>query len=807
MDEWATPLQAAQRMVQDAERWETERGVAETSGAYAPLNYSVADAEADRALVVHQAIERDILELVGDKNDALRALDRDIETFIKKSGEFYRLHHDFETYCDISVVDVGQDQYSRHPSCEVLMAGYAPNDDAVQQWVPAEGQEMPADLREMIADPYAIKFAWNKPFEYAIWKNVLGIEIPHKLWRDPMVIALTCSFPGGLGRVGKILEMPENLQKAKDGKRLIRLFSLPNKPTKKRPQPRVLWHQEPEDWGRYKDYNIDDVYSERAVYKRLRQYQMSKEEWELWVIDQEINEAGIPINMAMVDNANRIYEWVLEDRIAEMKEITGLANPGSTQQLLPWLQERGYLFEDVQKGHVSRAYDRTDELLAGGEDDKDIHDLHRVLELRMEASRSSPKKYAALQRAVDRDGGVLRGAFQFAGAQRTWRWAGRMYQPQNLAKPPKYLEDRVEDVARDLEVLDAWSFDQVYTRDRVRINGKVVYSSPMDALATGVRPVAQAPEGYVFIDCDLNAIENRVLGWIANCPKLLRVYELGRDPYVDFATYLFGGSYDALWAEYKGVLDPTTGKYVGGNGQKRTIAKPGVLGCGYQLGPGQKIVDRDTGEEEATGLLGYAWNMGIREFTPEQAKLSVEVFRSTFEEVVDFWYQIEQAAKRCIRTGEAVQFRMYRFDRKGPFLRIRLPSGRFLHYVRPRIEERETPWGAMRATITYEGLNDKDQWTRLTTHGGKITENVDQATARDLLAHGMRIAKRRHKIDIRLHVHDQLVGLARIGEAEEALAYLKSGMEELPAWGRAGAEWVDLPLGSNGFISKMFMKD
>jgi DNA polymerase len=767
------------------------------------LGYSAADAERDRAMLIHKAIERDILELVGDaKSEALRELDRQIETFIKKAGEFYRLHHDFETYCDLSVVDVGQDVYSRHPSCEVLMCAYAPNDDKVEQWVPAEGQPMPADLAEYIADPYAIKFAWNKPFEYAIWKNVLGIEIPHNLWRDPMVIALTCSFPGGLGRVGRILGMPEDLQKDKDGKTLIRIFSLPNKPTKKRPQPRVLWHHERELWQRYKEYNISDVYSERAIYKRLRPYNLPKEEWDLWFIDQEINEAGIPINMAMVDNAQAIYEWVLEDRMREMREITGLENPNSTQQILGWLQARGYPFDDMKKGHVARAYDRTTELLDSGEidDDPDRHEqveMHRVLELRMEAARSAPKKYEALRRAADRDAGVIRNCFQFSGAQRTWRWAGRVYQPQNLAKPPKYLEKVVERVAQDLEVLDPWSFNQVYTVDRHKSpTGRVVYSSPMDALATGVRPVAQAPEGYEFIDCDLNAIENRVLGWIANCPKILRVFELGRDPYVDFATYLFGGEYDALWAEYKG-----------GDSFKRTISKPGVLGCGYQLGAGHIITNHQTGEQEATGLLGYAWNMGVKEFTPEQSKLSVDVFRSTFEEVPDFWYGIEQAAKKCVRTGQPVQFRMYTFDRKGPFLRMRLPSGHFLHYFKPRLEEMETPWGAMRLTLTYEGLNDKDQWTRLTTHGGKLTENADQATARDLLANGMRIARRRHKIDLRLHVHDQLVGLAPIGRAEEALEYLKSAMEELPAWGRRGPEWVDLPLGSNGFTSKYFMKD
>lgn len=777
-------------------------------GAYPPLGYSVADAERDRSILVHKIIEQDIIKLVGDeKTAALRSTERQITKFIKEAGSYYRLHNDFETYCEQSVVDIGADRYSRDPTCEVLLLAYGFNDDAVGQWRAAEGQSMPADLREALHDPYAIKFAWNKPFEYAIYKNVLGIEIPHRNWRDPMIMAMTCSLPGSLGKAGGIIGLPQNLKKDADGKRLIRIFCMPRKATKKKLHTRTHWWMEPEDWEHFCEYNVDDVWAERAMYRRLKPYDLPKDEWELWVIDQEINEAGIPINMTMVDNAAKIYDYVLEDRIAEMAQITGLDNPGSTQQLLPWLQNFGYPFEDCKKGHIERGLDRVLEQIAEGDEDPDLLMIQRVLELRLEASRTAPTKYAALQRAVDRETGVLRGAMQFAGAQRTWRWSGRMYQPQNLAKPPKYMEKYIEDIADDLTVLDPWSFDQIYTTDRHMVGGKLVYSSPMDALASGVRPVAQAPEGTLLIDCDLNAVENRVLGWMTNCPKILRVFELGRDPYVDFATYLFGGEYDALWAEYKGTLNAATGKYEGGNSFKRTISKPGVLGCGYQLGPGQKIVNRDTGEVEGTGLLGYAWNMGVKEFTPEQSKLSVDVFRTTFEEVVEFWYAIERAAKKCVLTGQPVRFRMLTFDRKGPFLRMILPSGRCLHYVRPRIVERETPWGAMKDTLVYDGLNDKNQWVEIKTHGGKLTENADQAMSRDLLASGMRIAKRRYKIDIRLHVHDQLVAVAPISQADEQLALLKASMEERPPWAFAGPEWTDLPLGSNGFTSRVFMKD
>ena len=223
--------------------------------------------------------------------------------------------------------------------------------------------------------------------------------------------------------------------------------------------------------------------------------------------------------------------------------------------------------------------------------------------------------------------------------------------------------------------------------------------------------------------------------------------------------------------------------------------------CGYMLSAGEIRVNRQTGEEEATGLLGYAWDMGIREFTQEQAKLSVDTFRREYSEVKDFWYAIERAAKKCVRTGRPTEINMIRFEMRHPFLCMVLPSGRALHYCRPRLEDVRAPWGDMKETLTYEGQNDKKQWLRLPTHPGKLTENADQAISRDLLGHGMKIAKREYGIDVRIHVHDQLVGLSKEDEAEETLKNLQEAMGRRPKWA------AGLPLGSAGFISKIFIKD
>ncbi len=955
-----------------------------------------------------------------------------------------RLAHDFETYCDENVTDIGADAYSRHPSCEVLMCAFAINDAPVEQWSTAEGQRMPAKLEDAMLDERVIKTCWNKGFEWSIWKNVLGYTIPHEQWRDTQALAYSLALPGSLEKAGEVVEIAEDKKKSAEGRALMRVFSTPRKPTKTKPHTRTHWWMEPEKWDRYLAYNRNDVEAERAILKKLRVFDMPEHEWELWVIDQIINERGIPINMEAVNAAITLYEHLIENRVSRLKAITGLANPNSTQQLLPWLQDHGYQFEDLKKGHVQRAVETgQQEIEAAPADSKSVPDTKKMieaLELRQDTARASPKKYYAIRRCVDKIECVLRNTFQFAGAGRTWRWAGRTFQPQNLPRPEKAYKKIIVMVVEHLEKLDPEAIE-------------LVYEDPMKLLVSCIRSVAQAPDGHLFFDADLNAIENRVLGFIALCRKILKVFEAGRDPYIDFATYLYHQTYDDLYAEYKA-----------GDDSKRTIAKPAVLGCfgsdtpvltnhgwkrivdvacddlvhdgrefvrhdgvayrgekellcgsgvyatedhlvrtgdlewrpwrdllvanktfqlardtasgqlkhslalgrlraksfgvgaladlfatsraeilcmesqldalaarpahvearsenelvqrfmtysqivsmlrasgaktpqvsiltttageefvcgsltpprgshtaltsseptanskstektttvttsreisgslhdpsktttsgpswdivnagtrqsfviltesgplvvhncGYQLGPGEEHLNHKTGEMEATGLLGYARNMFII-LTPQQAKDSVAVFRETYTEVVDFWAALGKAAIKCVRTGKPTKCNMIRFDIKAPFLRMILPSGRALHYCRPRIEPVKTPWGEWRDSLTYEGLNDKNQWVRIPTHGGKLTENADQAMARDILAGGMRRAYYRG-LDICIHVHDQIVGCAPISVAEHHLEILQECMAEEEDWYTYGN--YKLPISSNGFVSKVFMKD
>jgi DNA polymerase len=386
-------------------------------------------------------------------------------------------------------------------------------------------------------------------------------------------------------------------------------------------------------------------------------------------------------------------------------------------------------------------------------------------------------------KVVDEEG-LFRHAFQYAGAGRTWRWAGRKIQQHNLPRPPPYLEKSQEQIAYHIEHLDSESFEIVYGSN---VKPK---RSVMDALASGVRPAVQAPKGKVFVAMDYSSIENLVLGMMAKDEKILRVFRQGLDPYIDFSTYMFGGTYAMRLAEYQA-----------GNKEPRTISKPAVLGCGYQMGAGSEYEDAVTGEITAGGLLGYAWGMGIRQFTQEQAIQAVKIWRETFEASVDFWFAMERAALRCVRKGQPVECDPVIFDRKGPFLRMVLPSGRALHYCRPKLMDWMMPWGEKKLCVTYEEENERKQFKRVNTGPGKLTENGDQAISRDLLGHGIKMA-RKAGLDIRLHVHDEIVALVWEHEADEKLKLLHECMTTPPLW------WPkDIPINAKGSHNRYYVKD
>jgi len=707
------------------------------------------------------------------------------------------LHLDFETWSECELPKTGASVYARHETTEVLMLAYGWAEGEIKQWLPVLGEPMPDDLKAALADPSITLAAWNAPFESNIFEHTLGMDIPVERWLDVMALSYSLSLPGKLSKCGEVVGLGEDQKKMARGTNLVRKFCMPRKPSKYKPWTRCDHTTDPEDWQEFLDYNIRDVEAERAIYKRFKKYQMPDHEWKLWHLDQKINNAGIPINLNAVKAALKLSEFTISRDMAELRKLTGLANPNSNMQILPWLKDHGYNFDDLKKGHVERAAKAAAERVEDAKAAVEMYEgpladylrmvlvepdelLNRVLQLRLRVSKASVKKYPALWAATDLDGN-LRGCHQFAGAGRTWRWSGRRFQPQNLPKPDKSLEDRIHECVHDIEHLTP---EEIWAK----------YDNPMEVLTAGVRPVVQAGPGKLLLDADLSAIENVVLGWLAQDEKILRVFWENLDPYIDFATDMFKLPYDEIAARVKA-----------GDKSMRTTAKPGVLGCGYMLGAGDERENKSTGEIEATGLLGYAWAMHVP-LTKEMSKLSVDTFRSKFHRVVEFWYELDDAVRRVIKTGKPERVGYLTIDMKKPFLRIGLPSGRFLHYMRPEIQRRKMPWKGRngepvyKPQITYENM-ENGQWRRVTTHPGKLTENVTQAVARDLLAHGMTLADA-EGYDIRMHVHDQIVALEAEDIAEERLAGLIRCMTTRPPWADE-----KMPLKADGFTSPIFLKD
>jgi len=685
---------------------------------------------------------------------------------------------DYETFSKADLRKTGHSRYSRDPSTEVLMAAWRWLDDApdgeVRQWDAISAPEMPAELREIFLDPGVTICAWNAPFEIAMTNNVLGFDVPPSRWIDSMSIANLLALPSRLGKCGAVLGIESG--KFGSGSALIQRFCKPRKPTKHKLWTRAGPTTDPDEWEQFLAYNRQDVRAEQEIWLKLRNWLPPDFEFDLWELDQRINDAGLPIDMEHVraasDIANR-YQSISRD---DLDRMTGLANANSQSQLLGWLKDHGYPFDDIRKGHVDRWRDHLESEKGTRDLDETEEKLHAVLSLRSESTRTSMKKFDALVNATD-DDGHLRHAHQYAGAKRTARWSGRTFQPQNLPRPLKRFEKRIDELLLDVSRDDSDAFIEKHRP----------YSA--DALVATIRPSVRAPEGMILCDADLSAIENIVLGWVAEEQKILDVFANDMDPYIDFATDMYRESYDSIRVEVEA-----------GDKTKRTVAKPGVLGCGYRLGPGEEHEDPRTGQMEATGLLGYARSMGI-DLSPDMCELSVSTFRSKFSNVTRLWDRLDRAA-RLIITGKKSRVRVgyLGFDRRGPFMRIRLPSGRYLHYLSPKIEMRMAPWGKMTPQITYMH-EQTNQWIRVSTHSGKITENVVQAIARDLLAEGMMRAYRKG-IDIRLHVHDQAVSLASKALGEVHLGILVSCLTERP-W------WTDerLPLKAGGFNSSYFVKD
>lgn len=664
---------------------------------------------------------------------------------------------------------VGLHNYMTDLGTRALMFAWAWNDNpnAVEQVDFTAGGRLPPEVRDALLDPHVLKWAFNAQFERLATKHLLGIETPVEGWRCTMALAYMRSFAGGLGEVGAQIGLEGASVKDPNGSRLIRMFSQPQRITRNQPH---LWrdrHTDPEDWAQFLAYNRQDVAAEIAIKQKLVRYPVLPEEWELYEIDQRINDAGLPVDVRFVQSAIRLTARRKAELLDLLRELTGLDNPNSTSQILPWLQARGYPFNDLQKRTVEKVLSENE-----GNQALDAAGAS-ALRLRQQSSRSSVKKYDGIARRVAEDG-TLKYAFQFAGASRTNRWAGRGVQPQNLVRTPKQLE---------AEGHGQWSRLRAAT-DAIRDGDydllSMIVHEPMTALAGCLRSSFRAPESHEFDVCDLSAIESAVIAWLSGCQGMLEVFRLGRDPYKSFAVEFYGKPYDQITKD------------------ERTKSKAPVLGGGFGLGGG-KLIDG-----KRTGLWGYAESLGV-DIAQQEAERQVQVFRRIYHEIPEFWSQLQRGVERALQGEAFVVNGLIRIERRGEFLTVRLPSNRVMYYHRPKMVLREfegkdgRPY--TRRVFTCMGMSQvSKKWGRVTVGSPKVCENLVQAVARDILAVGVR---RAHAAGFQIvgTVHDEIITLRRRGDNQLSFDGLKHAMVAPIEWAKG------LPLSAAGYTSDLYVKD
>ncbi len=672
---------------------------------------------------------------------------------------------DFETFSEVDLPAVGLDVYSAHPSTRVLMCAYSFDDGRDHLWTEEDGP-FPYELAEALEDPGVEKWAFNMQFERTIANRVLGLKVPIQNSRCVQALAYMFSFFGGLDAVGEQMGMPQDMQKIKGGKRLIDIFCRPQKITKNQPYLLRSARTDPALWDEFGEYCLGDNRTEKGVKRQLLKFPLGDGEWDIYELDQRINDRGFPMDMQFVRAAADMARRRQAELRAEMTELSGVANPGSTQQLLPWLRERGYPFNDLQKDTIKAVLNGLEESLYEVESE-----AVEMMRLRQLQAQTSVRKFDTVIKSVgaqDR----LRFSLQYSGASRTRRWAGRKWQSQNLKRTPKILEVKNDDtywidLATNCIREDRYDDLQVH------------FGEPMDMLSGLVRSSIRAPDGEELRVSDLASIETVGLAWLSGNEPVLETFRAGRDPYRAFGVDWLHVAYDEITSA------------------QRTICKPAVLGCGYGLGGG------GLREGKKTGLWGYAENMGVY-MTREEAISAVGVWRSTNSATVKFWKDLENAFAFALR-GIKTKVGFLTFEYRKPFLIMWLPGESPRYYYQPRVDyETVKPRDGeeyQRRVLSYMGKQQNgNSWIRVKTYGGKIAENATQAFCRDVLGKGMVRADRDGFILIG-HSHDEGITLHPRGDNYHTYQRLSEVLSE------AQPEYPGLPLRAAGYSAQFYRKD
>ena len=642
---------------------------------------------------------------------------------------------DIETFSSVDLTKCGVYKYTESEDFEILLFAYALADEDIKIIDLAQGEKLPNEVIEAIYSPNVIKSAFNAQFERVCLSRYFSMELPIEQWRCSMIHSLTLGLPGSLENVAKCLNL--KTQKIDEGKNLIRYFSIPCKPNKSNGgRTRNLPSHDKEKWELFKNYCKRDVEVEREIRRKIENFDMTDKELRLWHLDQKINDCGVNVDMELVKNAVKCGEVYQRELMKEALNLTKLENPNSPTQLKNWLENRGLEVGSLSKANVKELLDKTKNPT-----------VRRVLELRQEMSKTSVKKYDAMERAMCKDF-KIRGLLQFYGAL-TGRWAGRLVQVHNL--PRNNMEDL--DLAREL-----------------LLNGdygtlEILFDSISDVLSQLIRTAFIPSFNSRFIIADFSAIEARVIAWLAGEKWRMDVFNSHGKIYEASASQMFKVPLEEI---HKG--SPLR--------QKGKIAE---LALGYGGSKGALI---------SMGAL----NMGL---TEDELPELVAAWRKSNPNIVKLWWDIENAAISAVKEMETVNMQYgLKFSYRSGILFITLPSGRSLAYIRPRIEIDER-FG--KDKLTYEGIEPNTRkWGRVDTYGGKLTENIIQAIARDCLAESMlSLDDRGYKIAF--HVHDEVVldvpnNFGSLEEVEDIM-----GMD---------ISWAPgLPLRAEAFESNYYKKD
>ena len=650
---------------------------------------------------------------------------------------------DLETRSDVDLTKTGVYRYTDSPYFDILLFAYSVDDAPVQVVDLACGETIPEDIILALTDDAVIKHSFNAAFEriclsvwlrrnrpdvfhsYSIPEDSVGDYLDPASWHCSMVASAYLGLPLTLAGVGAALKLEE--QKMSEGKVLIRYFSVPYSFEDDVPQ----FHapaDAPDKWAVFKAYNKRDVETEMGIEAKISRFPVPDFVWDEYHLDQEINDRGIRIDLPMVQNAIRIGDTAKERLTAKLSDLTGIENPNSVVQMKEWLAQHGQEMESLGKKEVQ-------ELLESAPPE-----LQEVLRLRQQTSKSSVKKYAAMQKAACSDGRA-RGMFQFYGANRTGREAGRIIQLQNL--PQNHIPD-LEDarnlvVSGDMEALE------------------LLYEDIPDTLSQLIRTAFVPKPGYKFIVADFSAIEARVIAWLAGETWRMKAFANGEDIYCASASRIFGV--------------PVV-KH-GENGHLRQKGKVAELACGYG------------------GSVGAMKAMGGSNMSDAELKQIVADWRQASPNIVQLWWDVENAAIKAVRGKTAAETHGIHFSYESGFLFIELPSGRRLAYVKPRIEENR--FGG--DSITYFGVGASKKWQRLETYSGKLVENIVQAIARDLLFYSMRTLSHCFIVG---HIHDEMIIEC---SPDVSLGVICEQMARTPAWAEG------LLLRADGYECEFYKKD